>query len=65
VVGPGNNAQYTIVHWAGIRIMEVKLTGSMNQKRVMVQPCPMIVQGAIASSTPSSSYVYTPVVLVK
>jgi Flp pilus assembly protein TadG len=65
VVGPGNNAQYTIVHWAGIRIMEVKLTGSMNQKRVIVQPCPMVLQGAIASSTPSSSYVYTPVVLVK
>jgi Flp pilus assembly protein TadG len=65
VVGPGNNAQYTIVHWAGIRIMEVKLTGSMNQKRVIVQPCPMVVQGSIPSSTNTSSYAYTPVVLVK
>jgi hypothetical protein len=65
VCGPGNNAQYTIVHWAGIRIMEVKLTGSMNQKRVLVQPCHMVVPGAIPSSDESSSYVYTPVVLVK
>jgi hypothetical protein len=45
--------------------MDVKLTGSMSQKRLIVQPCPMVVQGAIPSSTESSSYVYTPVVLVK
>jgi hypothetical protein len=65
VVGPGNNAQYTIVHWAGIRIMDVKLTGAMSQKRVIVQPCPMVVQGALPSSGETSSYVYSPVVLVK
>ncbi|HEX6960518.1 MAG TPA: pilus assembly protein TadG-related protein [Lacipirellula sp.] len=65
VVGPGNNAQFTIVHWAGIRIMDVKLTGSMSSKRVIVQPCHMVVQGAIASGSLTSSYVYTPVVLVK
>ncbi|HYO23769.1 MAG TPA: pilus assembly protein TadG-related protein [Lacipirellulaceae bacterium] len=65
VVGPGNNAQYTIVHWAGIRIMDVKLTGAMNQKRVIIQPAPMVIPGAIASSEETSNYVYTPVVLVK
>ncbi|MCC6491942.1 MAG: hypothetical protein IT424_02855 [Pirellulales bacterium] len=65
VVGPGNNAQYTIVHWAGIRILDVKLTGSMSQKRVIIQPAPMVIPGAIASTTESSSYAYTPVVLVK
>ncbi len=65
VVGPGNNATYTIVHWAGIRIMEVKLTGAMSQKRVIVQPAPMVIPGAIASTTTTSSYAYTPVVLVK
>lgn len=65
VVGPGNNAQYTIVHWAGIRIMDVKLTGSMSQKRVTVQPAPMVLRGAIPSTTATSSYAYTPVVLVK
>ena len=65
VVGPGNNAQYTIVHWAGIRIMDVKLTGAMSQKRVIVQPCPMVVQGALPSNGETSSYVYSPIVLVK
>jgi hypothetical protein len=65
VVGPGNNANYTIVQWAGIRIMEVKLTGAMSQKRVIIQPCPMVVPGGIASTTNTSSYAYTPVVLVE
>jgi len=65
VAGPGNNAQYTIVHWAGIRIMEVKLTGAMNQKRVIIQPCPMVVAGVVPSGESTSSFVYTPVVLVK
>jgi Flp pilus assembly protein TadG len=65
VVGPGNNAQYTIVHWAGVRVLDVKLTGPLNQKRVIIQPCHMVVQGAIPSTTSTSSYAYTPVVLVK
>jgi Flp pilus assembly protein TadG len=65
VVGPGNNAQYTIVHWAGIRIMDVKLTGAMSQKRVIIQPCPMVIQGALPSTSGTSSYVHSPVVLVK
>jgi Flp pilus assembly protein TadG len=65
VVGPGNNAQYTIIHWAGIRIMDVKLTGAMSQKRVIIQPCPMVIPGALPSSSETSSFVYSPVVLVK
>jgi Flp pilus assembly protein TadG len=65
VTGPGNNAQYTIVHWAGVRIMEVKLTGAMQQKRVTIQPCAMVMAGVIPSAEATSSYVYTPVVLVK
>jgi Flp pilus assembly protein TadG len=65
VVGPGNNAQYTIVHWAGIRIMDVKLTGAMNQKRVIVQPAHMVLPGAIASTEETSDFVYSPVVLVQ
>jgi Flp pilus assembly protein TadG len=65
VVGPGNNAQYTIVHWAGIRILDVKLTGAMSQKRVIIQPCPMVMQGVIASESSTSSFVYSPVALVR
>lgn len=65
VYGPGNNAEYTIVRWAGIRIMYVKLTGSMSQKRVIIQPCPMVVSGVIPAPTEGTSdYVYSPVVLV-
>ncbi len=40
VSGNGNNATYTIVRWAGVRILFVKLTGAMNTKRVIVQPAP-------------------------
>ena len=65
VVGPGNNAQYTIVHWAGIRILDVKLTGAMSQKRVIVQPCPMLMQGVIASESSTSSFVYSPIAIVR
>jgi hypothetical protein len=38
VSGPGNNAMYTIVRFVGIRIMNVKLTGS--GKQVIIQPAP-------------------------
>ena len=66
VDGPGNNAQYTIVKWAGVRIMYVKLTGSMSKKRLIIQPCPMVVPGVIPSTvSDTSDYVYSPVVLVR
>jgi hypothetical protein len=66
VVGPGNNATYTIVKFAGVRIMDVKLTGKMSQKRVIIQPCPIVTAGAIYGETSgSSSLVFTPVKLVR
>jgi Flp pilus assembly protein TadG len=66
VVGPGNNAEYTIVKWIGIRIMDVKLTGAMSKKYVTIQSAPIILKGAIASETPgTSTNVFSPVVLVK
>ncbi len=66
VSGNGNNANYTIVKWQGVRIVNVKLTGSMSQKNVMVQVCPVLTKGVIPSTTTgTSSYVYSPVVLVK
>jgi len=66
VSGNGNNANYTIVKWQGIRIMNVKLTGSMSQKNVMIQVAPVQAQGIIpATITGSSSSVYSPVVLVR
>lgn len=66
VVGPGNNAMYTIVQFAGIRIMEVKLTGKNSSKRVIIQPASVIVRGGIPSTQETtSSYVYSPVWLVR
>jgi hypothetical protein len=66
VVGPGNNAQYTIVQFVGVRIMDVRLTGSMSSKRVIVQPARVLARGGIPrSDTQSSYYVYSPVWLVR
>lgn len=66
IEGPGNNAIYTIVGWAGVRIMEVKLTGQMSSKQVVIQPAPLVSQGAIHNSTTGSSdLIFTPVQLVR
>jgi hypothetical protein len=66
VSGNGNNANYTIVKWQGIRIMHVKLTGSMSQKKVMIQVAPAMTPGTIPSTTSGTSkYVFSPVVLVR
>ena len=66
VNGPGNNAIYTIVKWMGIRIMDVKLTGPMSKKHVTIQAAPVVGPGIIPSTTTgTSSYVYSPVVLVQ
>jgi len=67
VTGPGNNAQYTIVApLVGIRIMEVKLTGNMNNKRVIVQPADIVIHGGIPSTgEPTSQFIYSPVWLVR
>ena len=45
--------------------MDVKLTGSMGQKRVTVQPAPIMAPGAIPSDEETSDNIYTPIVLVK
>jgi Flp pilus assembly protein TadG len=66
VTGPGNNASYTIVQFAGIRIMEVKLTGNQSGKRVMVQPANIVARGGIPSPTSgTTAFVYSPVWLVR
>ncbi|OHB83393.1 MAG: hypothetical protein A2V98_12485 [Planctomycetes bacterium RBG_16_64_12] len=66
VVGPGNNAQYTIVKFVGIRILDVKLTGSMSSKRVTVQPAVVVATGGIPrSGAQTSDFVYSPVWLVR
>ncbi|WP_162006605.1 TadG family pilus assembly protein [Roseimaritima sediminicola] len=66
VTGNGNNAMYTIVRFAGVRILDVKLTGRMSQKRVIIEPAPMMVRRARVASSESaaSDFLYTPVMLV-
>ena len=63
--GNGNNAEYTIVEFGGIRIMEVQLTG--NNKRVMIQPSAVSVVGAIPDSSGNrrSNFISSPVWLVR
>jgi len=66
VAGPGNNAWFTVVGFVGIRVMEVKLTGSMTLKRVVIQPAIVMDDSALAGPATGSSYfVYQPVRLVR
>ena len=66
VTGPGNNAQYTIVEFVGVRLLEVKLTGSMSSKKVIIQPANVYSRGAIpGGNSGTSQFVYSPVTLVR
>lgn len=66
VVGPGNNATFTIVGFAGIRILDVQLTGAMSQKRVIVQPAFVVDDSSITGSgSQNSAFVYYPVQLIR
>jgi len=61
VSGNGNNAEYTIVGFAGIRIMDVKLTGSMSSKYVIAQPACVVDDAVITRGGAGASYlVYAP-----
>ena len=66
VNGPGNNAEYTIVRWAGVRIMGVKLTGPMSKKHLTIQPAPISTKGVVTTSSSGySDYVYSRAFLVQ
>jgi Flp pilus assembly protein TadG len=66
VVGPGNNADYTIVKFVGVRILDVKLTGSMSSKRLTIQPCNVVAKGGIyQEGAANTQYVYSPIWLVR
>ncbi len=66
VTGNGNNATFRVVGFAGVRILDVKLTGAVNQKRVTVQPALVSEAGAMfGGSSPAGDYVYGPVMLTR
>lgn len=67
VSGNGNNATYTIVRLEGVRILDVKLTGPKDGKRVIVQPAKMIARNAAIATTGSfsSNFLVSPVMIVE
>jgi len=66
VEGPGNNAEYTIVKWVGVRVVGVKLTGSMASKHLTIQPCNVVCKGGIYNpNATGSQHIYSPVWLVR
>jgi hypothetical protein len=65
VSGPGNNAEYTIVAFAGITITEVVLTGSLSSKHLTIEPCFCVDTNALPGTKPTSYYAYTPVALTR
>src|SRR5262249_22007912 len=67
VTGNGNNAQYTIVGFAGVTITEVVLTGSLSSKHLTIQPCFVVDSTAIpgASGGSTSWFVTRPVALTR
>jgi hypothetical protein len=65
VSGPGNNAQFTVVAFAGIRIVNVKLTGPMSKKEVIIQPAVVVDETAVGGGNDTSFYVYRPLTLCR
>ena len=66
VSGNGNNSMYTVVGFVGVRIMYVKLTGSMSGKKVIIQPAYLLDDSVIVGeNTGQSSFVFKPVQLVR
>jgi Flp pilus assembly protein TadG len=64
VAGSGNTGQYHIVAFAGIRIVDYRLTGS--NKYILIQPAVVVDDSALDGGGPSSSYsVYQPVILAR
>jgi Flp pilus assembly protein TadG len=67
VNGNGNNATYTIVDFVGVRILDVKLTGSVSSKRVTIQPAAIVTSGAVWAPGDSGvgHFIYSPAWLVR
>jgi len=67
LTGNGGKAEYTIVKYVGVRVVEVDLTGG--DKRLMIQPAVVVMKGLIPSNGESGSgtmeYVYSPPYLIR
>ena len=72
VSGNGANATYDIVQFAGVRVLDVNLTGSMSTKHLTVQPAWFYARGGMSAAScgltsggPYAYGVYSPPWLVK
>ena len=66
VSGNGNNATFTIVKFVGVRILKVKLTGSMSSKKVIIQPACIECLGlGPPTGDQKSQFVRSPVWLIR
>ncbi len=62
VTGNGNNSMFRVIGFAGVRIMNVRLTGAMRNKQVIIQPAFVVDDAALTEPGSGSSYfVYQPV----
>ncbi len=58
-VGNGNNTEYKIVKFVGARVMDVNMTGALQNRNVVVQPCQVSCPSAIIHpDAPHSGLVY-------
>jgi hypothetical protein len=65
---PGNNAQFEVIDLAGIRIMQVELTGKLEYKHLSVQICQSTLGNAIpdvGKPIGNDTTVFTPLVLIE
>jgi Flp pilus assembly protein TadG len=67
VTGNGNNAQYTIVGFAGCSVVDVNLRGSLSSKHITIQPCYAIDSTAVSGSSTSftNQYIVQPLGLLR
>jgi hypothetical protein len=64
---PGNNADYTIVGFGGVRIMGVDLTGKLTDRYIAIQPARVEIHNGIPATDGDqhSQYIYAPVQLTQ
>ena len=65
---PGNNAQFEVIDLAGIRIMQVEMTGALEYKHLSVQICQSTLSNAIpdvGKPIGNDTTVFTPLVLIE
>ena len=65
VSAPGNNANYTLVEFVGVRVMKVEMTG--NPKHIWIQPAKLVDSAAVPNleSPPSDDDIYSPLILIE